>query len=202
MTFARVFKGLPPIVAVGLILTSSMAMGAVRGTATTVPTSTGGGVRYPDAAYDAVNNVFLAVTGQEKVQGRFLSASGALLGSTFNLTTSAAFQQAPRAHCGEGVCLVVWHEGDSGTTPMARLVAYSGGFVSAPFAIGPKGSMWEMGARNRVLAAANQFLVDLAWQLRQWQQHLDRTGHYRRPGREQTGSDHHYRLRARAFCCL
>ena len=81
MTFARVFKGLPPIVAVGLILTSSMAMGAVRGTATTVPTSTGGGVRYPDAAYDAVNNVFLAVTGKKKVQGRFLSASGALLGS-------------------------------------------------------------------------------------------------------------------------
>ena len=133
----------------------------MRGTATTVPTSTGGGVRYPDAAYDAVNNVFLAVTGKKKVQGRFLSASGALLGSTFNLTTSAAFQQAPRAHCGEGVCLVVWHEGDSGTTPMARLVSYSGGFVSAPFAIGPKGSMWEMGAGIAYSPAANQFLV--AW---------------------------------------
>jgi hypothetical protein len=159
MTFARVFKGLAPIVAVIILLPTAIAGGAVRSLATTVPTTTGGGVRYPDAAYDAVNNVFLAVTGKEKVQGRFLSPSGALLGATFNLTTATAYQQAPRAHCGEGVCLVVWHEGDNGTIPMARAVSYTGGFVSAPFAIGAKGSMWERGAGIAYSAAANQFLV-------------------------------------------
>jgi len=142
-----------------------MAGAAVRGNATAIPTSTGGGVRYPDAAYDAVNNVFLAVTGKDKVQGRFLSAGGALLagplGGTFNLTSATGYQQAPRAHCGEGVCLVVWHEGDSGTTPMARLVSYTDGFLSSPFALGPKGSMWEMGAGIAYASAVNQFLV--AW---------------------------------------
>ena len=126
------------------------------------PTSTGGGVRYPDAAYDDVNNVFLAVTGKKKVQGRFLSASGTLLRRARSISPrQPRYQQAPRAHCGEGVCLVVWHEGDSGTTPMARLVSYTDGFVSSPFAIGPKGSMWEMGAGIAYSPAANQFLV--AW---------------------------------------
>ena len=165
MTCVRVFKKLGATIAVGIVLTSSMASAAVRGTATAIPTSTGGGVRYPDAAYDDANNVFLAVTGKEKVQGRFLSASGTLLtgplGATFNLTSATAYQQAPRAHCGEGVCLVVWHQGDSGTTPMARLVSYTAGFISAPFAVGPKGSMWEMGAGIAYSPAANQFLV--AW---------------------------------------
>ena len=52
MTCVRVFKKLAATVAVGIVLTSSMAAAAVRVTATAIPTSTGGGVRYPDAAYD------------------------------------------------------------------------------------------------------------------------------------------------------
>ncbi len=44
---------------------------------------------------------------------------------------------------------------------MARLVSYTGGFVSGPFAIGPKGSMWEMGAGIAYSASVNQFMV--AW---------------------------------------
>jgi hypothetical protein len=159
MTLARVFKGLATIVAVAVLLPASIAGGAVRGAATAVPTTTGGGVRYPDVAYDAVNNVFLAVTGKKKVQGRFLSPAGALLGSTFDLSASAPYKQAPRVHCGEGVCLVVWHEGDDGTVPMARIVSYTGGLVSAPIALGAKGSMWERGAGIAYSPAANQFLV-------------------------------------------
>ncbi len=162
MTSARFFTVLASVaLTIGLLPVSAGA--AVRGAATAIPTSTGGGVRYPDSAYDAVNNVFLAVTGKDRVQGRFLSPSGALLagpfGGTFNLTTASGYQQAPRAHCGGGVCLVVWHEGDSGTTPMARIVSYTKGFVSAPLAVGPKGSMWEMGPGIAYSPAASQFLV-------------------------------------------
>ena len=125
--------------------------------------SSGGGVRYPDTAFDAVNNVFLVVTGKKKVQGRFLSSSGALLGFYLQSHDPAiGYQQAPRVHCGEGVCLVVWHEGDSGTTPMAlhrRLYRWS--LVLGPLRDRPKGIDVGDGRGIAYSPAAHQFLV--AW---------------------------------------
>ena len=133
---------------------------ATRGTAFGIATTTGGGVRYPDVAYDASNNVYLAVTGKGHVQAAWVSASRTILKAAVNVTSSSAYQQAPRAMCGEsGNCLIVWHEGDNGTMPMARLASYDGGFLTAPFALGPLGSNWEMGAGIAYAPDRNEFLV-------------------------------------------
>ncbi len=145
-----------------LIAASAPAVGtaATRGAAVSIPTTTGSGVRYPDVAYDASANAYLAVTGKGRAQGAWLSPSGAILKAAFNLTSSTAFQQSPRVLCGEGGnCLVVWHQGDAGTVPMARIVSYDGGFLTPPFALGPLGSNWEMGAGIAYSSAANEFVV-------------------------------------------
>lgn len=120
-------------------------------------------VRYPDVAYDAQNNVFLAVTGNNVTQGHFISPSGTLLpgpfgSGRFNVTSTTDYQHAVRAHCAAGVCLLVWHQG-SPVVPMARVISYSAGFVSQPIAIGPQGSAWEFGAGISFSTATNEFLV-------------------------------------------
>jgi hypothetical protein len=120
-------------------------------------------VRNPDVAYDAQNNVFLAVTGNSVTQGQFISPSGTLLPGPFgtgrfNVTSSADYQHSIRAHCGAGVCLLVWHQG-SPVVPMARVISYTTGFVSQPIAIGPEKSAWEFGAGISFSTATNEFLV-------------------------------------------
>lgn len=140
----------------------SHALAATKGTGHNI-TVTAYPVRYPDVAYDAQNNVFLALTGNSVVQAQFVSSTGAMLpgpfgGGRFNLTTSTAYQHATRAECAAGVCLVVWHEG-SPVTPMARVVSYTAGFVSQPVAIGPQKSAWEFGAGIAYSTAAGEFLV-------------------------------------------
>jgi hypothetical protein len=45
--------------------------------------------RYPDVAYDPLHDVYLVVAGQQPIEGRFVSASGQPLGSTFRVSPSA-----------------------------------------------------------------------------------------------------------------
>jgi hypothetical protein len=95
----------------------------------------GGAVKGSASAYDPRNDVFLVVSAYGEVRGRFVTASGALLGSgAFSLREAGNgfFGHAPRvayspdANNGQGAFLVTWHENDGpgGTNQVnARLVA-------------------------------------------------------------------------------
>jgi hypothetical protein len=152
------------------MLASGEVFAAARGTAVAIPTALAN-VSNPDSAYEPQSNVFLAVTGQVAIKGQWVSPTGALLGGSWVVASTTAYQQTPSTRCGEnGVCIVVWHEttSSSATTPMARLVSYpggaggTGGFVSAKFAIGPAGSNWQYWAGIAYSAATHEFLV--TWQ--------------------------------------
>lgn len=134
------------------------AEGATPGTKHNIPV-TASPVRNPDVAYDATNDVYLAVTGNSVVQGQFVSATGALLGSRFNLSTnSSLYQHSPRVRCEEGVCLAVWHEGSPVVTK-ARIITYASGPIGVPVPLGPEKSAWEFGAGIAFSPGANEFLV-------------------------------------------
>jgi hypothetical protein len=122
-------------------------------------------VRYPDVAYEPSADVYLAVTGAGgSIKGRWVSSAGAALGAPFDIGVSAAYKQTPAVQCGgAGICLVVWHETSGNLTiPTARLLTYSGGFITGQFAIGPVGSSWEMTPGIAYSSASQEFLV--TWQ--------------------------------------
>jgi hypothetical protein len=163
MTHRALLRRATCLAAAVALLLPSRTSAAARSTAVSIPTGLGT-VRYPDSAYEPQANVFLAVTGASVIKGQWVSAAGALLGGAFTVSSSANYQQTPAVQCGEnGVCIVVWHETTGNlATPMARLLSYSGGFITGPFALGPAGSMWEMTAGVTYSAAAHEFLV--TWQ--------------------------------------
>jgi len=68
----------------------------------------GFGLRYPDIAYDPVNNVYLVVAGS-MTHGRFQTADGVPLGTNeFPISSSAAYNQTARVEYGDGKFLVTW----------------------------------------------------------------------------------------------
>ncbi len=87
--------------------------------------------------YDTRNNVYLVVSAHGRVNGRFVSADGAVLGDPFVLQAVVSFGQFPQlayspdANGGNGAFLVTWHESD-GPAPSihSRMVSYSGGFLT------------------------------------------------------------------------
>lgn len=149
------------VAALALAGTGFTAVAATRGTGVGIAVSSSP-VRNPDVTYDAENGVFLAVTGNSVVQGQFVSPTGALLpgpfGGRFSFTTSTDYQHTPRAYCAEGVCLLTWHQG-SPVTPMARVVSYKTGFVSAPVVIGPAKSAWEFGIAIAYSTVSGEFMA-------------------------------------------
>src|SRR6476619_5781810 len=56
-----------------------------------------GNIRNPSVAYDSVNGVYLAVTGQNAIQGQFVNAAGTALGAPFRIDqTTTLFSQTTR----------------------------------------------------------------------------------------------------------
>ena len=95
---------------------------------------------FPHVAYDNANNAYLVVWGIGHVGARFVSASGALLGSPVAVSTTTA--GPVRVACASQVnaCLLAWIQEPA--TMMARLVRYNGGsvqFVTSPFAVNQNG---------------------------------------------------------------
>lgn len=68
-----------------------------------------GSIRYTDVGYDPVNNVYLVVSGAERVLGRFVSATG-VLGNVATIPDVLAGTYAPRVlYCADrGGFLVTW----------------------------------------------------------------------------------------------
>ncbi|MEO5821347.1 MAG: hypothetical protein ABIT71_12660, partial [Vicinamibacteraceae bacterium] len=65
-------------------------------------------LRYPDIAYDPVNNVYLVVSGA-MAHGRFQTADGVPLGTNeFYISSSGAYNQVARVAYGDGKFLVTW----------------------------------------------------------------------------------------------
>src|SRR5829696_2983557 len=65
-------------------------------------------LRYPDIAYDPVNDVYLLVTGA-MAHGRFQTPDGVPLGTNeFYIPSSAAYNQVARVAYGDGKFLVTW----------------------------------------------------------------------------------------------
>jgi hypothetical protein len=97
-------------------------------------------LRYPDIAYDPVNNVYLIVSGA-MTHGRFQTADGVPIGSNdFYISSSAAYNQVARVAYGDGAFLVTWLDVRSdprGAVPWVygRLVKYGAG--GAPEFLGP-----------------------------------------------------------------
>ena len=72
-----------------------------------------GSIRYADIGYDPVNNVYLVVSGAERVQARFVSASGTVLGNVAGVPDVVSGAYAPRVVYspdigGVGGFLVTW----------------------------------------------------------------------------------------------
>ncbi len=63
--------------------------------------------RFPDIAFDQVNNAYLVVTGLQRVEARYVAANGSPLGSSVVLTTTGG---PTRVACAPALnkCLVVW----------------------------------------------------------------------------------------------
>ena len=123
--------------------------------------------------YDSRNNVYLVVNAQGRVNGRFVSADGATLGTPFVLGVIGAGQFAhlafsPDANGGNGAFLVTWHESD-GPAPSIhrRLVSYTAGFLTPDTKIVGNDTYWEiMGAPVVYSTVSHEFLVV-------WRQYYD-----------------------------
>lgn len=149
-----------------LVLPAGDIQAATPGSKVQIPATTSP-KRWPDVGYDAQNNVYLAVIGSGPIQGRFVSADGALLSSalgsgTFNISTTAGFHQSPRVSCGAGVCAVFWAQEGSPTVPTVRVISYTAGFVSAPTPIASTpGVLTEVGHGITFASGDNEFVA--AW---------------------------------------
>ena len=97
-------------------------------------------LRYPDIAYDPINDVYLVVAGS-MTHGRFQTADGVPIGANeFGISSSAAYNQAARVEYGDGKFLVTWldvRNDPAGNVAhvFGRLVSYGAG--GAPTFDGP-----------------------------------------------------------------
>ena len=122
----------------------------------------GGTRRFSGVAFDGANNAYLVVWGLGQVGARFVSASGAPLGSPVALNTITG--GAARVACGDAInaCLVTWIQ--EPLTIMGRLVRYNGGavqFVTNPFVVSQSANSKLSSSAPGVAysSAANEFLV-------------------------------------------
>lgn len=138
-------------------------------------------VRGTDSAYDPVNRVYLQVSAQGPVTGRFVDETGAPLGGYIQITDgSTAYAAYPRVtyspHVfgGAGGFLVTWHQNDGpliGTPPVpsnvvhGRLVGYGAQpALGADTVLGGAlyGTWWEAAPAAAYSVTSQQFLV--TWQ--------------------------------------
>ena len=127
-------------------------------------------LRYPDIAYDPVNDVYLVVAGA-MTHGRFQTADGVPLGVTeFNISSSPAYNQTARVEYGDGKFLVTWldvRNDPAGNVAFVygRLVSYGAGgaptFAGPDFLIGAAvgGVNSERAAAVAYSSVSKRFLV-------------------------------------------
>jgi VCBS repeat protein/all-beta uncharacterized protein len=131
-------------------------------------TAISGVVRGSSVAYDYVDNMYLVVSAHGNLNGRFISADGALLGQITIQPAAAGFSQypgvaySPDAFAGAGGFLVAWHQSLAvGAVVHARMVSTTG-VLGPESQISSEGSWWEATADIAYSTASQEFLV--VWQ--------------------------------------
>jgi len=146
--------------------TPAAASGAARSGATIpaiVATSRGNSV-----AYDTINKVYLVVSAQGGVNGRFVDRNGNLIGAQFPIQGApgpfgmyphATF--SPDANGGAGGFLVVWSSADTQSAAFVhgRMVAYPNGPYGADNILSMDGSWYEEGVYGAYSQAHQEFLL-------------------------------------------
>jgi hypothetical protein len=138
------------------------ASGAPTGVAP--PTGTAP-VRWPDVAFSATDDVFLAVSGADDIQGHYFSATGAALGTAFKVSSGEIFGQAPRVawSARHNAFLVTWHETIGNDTRIrGRIIRYDQPALTDDFDVSDFGTNWEMGATLAYSETSDEYLI--AWQ--------------------------------------
>jgi hypothetical protein len=123
-------------------------------------------------AFDTKNGVYLVVSSNGPLNGRFVKADGTLVGTTHFVIHGVGFTHYPQAafspdaNGGAGGFLVSWHQTQAvGATPQVRTVSYNG--TDTPV-LGPvaelttDGSWWEASAPIAYSTTSKEFLV--TWQ--------------------------------------
>jgi hypothetical protein len=119
-------------------------------------------------AYDPINHVYLVVSANGAVYGRFVDRSGNVVGAPFFMQANPAlfgmFPRAtfsPDANGGTGGFLVDWVESDAaGPTLHARMVSLgTGGAYGADNVIAVDNTWWEEEAYGAYSTANHEFLL-------------------------------------------
>jgi hypothetical protein len=125
-------------------------------------------VRGSSVAYDYKDGIYFVVSAHGNLNGRFISADGALLGSLTIQSLSVGFSQypgvaySPDAFGGAGGFLVSWHQSLAvGAVVHARMVSTSGA-LGPESQISADGSWWEASADIAYSTSSKEFLV--VWQ--------------------------------------
>jgi len=125
-------------------------------------------VRGSSVAYDYKDGIYFVVSAHGNLNGRFVSADGALLGAVQIQPSSAGFTQypgvaySPDAFGGAGGFLVSWHQSLAvGAVVHARMVSTAGA-LGPESQISADGSWWEASADIAYSTASREFLV--VWQ--------------------------------------
>lgn len=117
------------VAAVGALGASRSAVAAEPAGDTFTVFPRDGTTRFPDAAFDPENGVFLVVSGQLTITGAFVARDGALLSGPFTIAPSpTALSPRVAYHPGAGAFLVTWIDevSPSDQDIGARLVRYTG----------------------------------------------------------------------------
>jgi hypothetical protein len=120
-------------------------------------------------AYDSRNSIYLVVSAYGDLNGRFVSATGDLIGVPFTIQSGAAgfthfpgVAYSPDANGGAGGFLVAWHQSiTNGAVVHARMVS-SSGVLGPESQISADGSWWEACVDIAYSTASREFLV--TWQ--------------------------------------
>jgi hypothetical protein len=160
-----------------LVVTAWPAMAHAQATAqgdtvAVIPQQPGFIQRRPDIAYDATNNVYLSISANPNLRGRFVDGNGTPLGSPFDIDQRGATQQVPRVAWSpdagtSGGFLVTWldYQQTDRSQVWGRLVSFGSGgtpsFLTAEFMISDSNEDVhpEMGAAVAYATQGKNFLV-------------------------------------------
>ena len=120
-------------------------------------------------AYDTKNSMYLVVSAYGDLNGRFVSADGALIGAPFTIQPGTigtahfpGVAYSPDANAGAGGFLVAWHQSSAvGARAHARMVSPTG-VLGPEQTISADGSWWEATADVAYSTVSKEFFV--TWQ--------------------------------------
>src|SRR5262249_3133502 len=120
-------------------------------------------------AYDSINHVYLVVSAQGIVSGRFVDRNGSPIGAQFVIQGNTGFfgmyphaAFSPDANGGAGGFLVTWSESDTKAAAYlhGRMVAFgANGAYGGDNILSTDGTWWEEGAYAAYSKAHQEFLV-------------------------------------------